>query len=69
MARPKTTAPDAPQASDPLVTAIALVRVKGGGWSMRTYLVPLNSHADETDPDTFGAAMGRATREFAKEAR
>lgn len=37
---------------------------------MRTYLVPADSTPHEdTTADTLGAAMGRATRELAKEAR
>lgn len=71
MARPRQTEADPqPQKTESIVTAVALVRAPGGGWVMRTYLVPADSTPHEdTDADTLGAAMGRATRELAKEAR
>jgi hypothetical protein len=68
MARPKTTT-ETP-AAEKLVTAYALRSVPGGGWAMRTYLVPEDSTAHEdTATDVLSAAMGRIQRAIASGAK
>ena len=67
MARPKTiTSPS----SEPIATCFTVIPAKGGGWILRTYLVPAESttHEDGT-ADTFDAVMGKARRELAEVAK
>jgi hypothetical protein len=60
MARPKNTDPE------PIATCFAVLPAKGGGWILRTYLVPADSTPHEDAPvDTFAATMGKARRELA----